>query len=257
MKADYAEVNGLRMYYEIHGEGDTLVLIHGGGSTINSSFGNIIPFLSNHFRLVAVELQAHGHSGDRDLPVTFEQDADDVAALLKEIGEKDAVIFGFSNGGTTALQLAIRHPEMVRKLVLASAASKRSGLFDGFFEMMKNVSLDNMPPELKEDYLKIPGNTQDGLKNMHDKDAQRMMQFRDIPLALVARITSPALVINGDKDVTTVEHALELSRLIEGSRLLILPSDHGSYIGELCSRVKTSSMCESVAGLIKEFLTAE
>src|SRR6185437_974999 len=107
MKQDYAEVNGIRMYYEIHGEehgGLPLVLIHGGGSTIESTFRTVLPLLAQAHKVVALELQAHGRTSDRDAPESFEQDADDVAGLLKHLGITKANILGFSNGGTTTLQ---------------------------------------------------------------------------------------------------------------------------------------------------------
>ena len=94
----YSEVNGLNMYYEVYGAGRPLVLLHGGGSTIQTSFGNIIPLLAKSRQIIAVELQAHGHTHDRDAELTFTQDADDVAALLKNLHIARADILGFSNG---------------------------------------------------------------------------------------------------------------------------------------------------------------
>jgi len=118
----YAPVNGIKMYYEIYGDGKIpLVLIHGGGSTIESSFGNMIPLLSDYGKLIGVELQAHGRTSDRNGPETFEQDADDVAALLKYLKIDKANFLGFSNGGTTTTQIAIRHPEIVNKIVVVSS----------------------------------------------------------------------------------------------------------------------------------------
>lgn len=116
-KSGYSDVNGLKMYYEIYGEGKPLVLIHGGGSTIQTTFGRVIPMLAQHRQLIAVELQAHGRTGDRAGELSFEQDADDVAALLKNLNVSKADFFGFSNGGTTALQIAIRHPQLVDKFI--------------------------------------------------------------------------------------------------------------------------------------------
>src|ERR1700755_2353527 len=101
----FSEVNGLNMYYEIHGEGKPLVLIHGGGSTIYSTFRTTLPMLAKHYKIIAVELQAHGHTSDRDAPESFAQDADDVAALLHQLNITKAYIFGFSNGGSTTLQI--------------------------------------------------------------------------------------------------------------------------------------------------------
>src|SRR6185503_8051528 len=113
----YAPVNGLNMYYEIHGKGDMpLVMIHGGGSTIES-FETLIPLLAPHFKIIAVELQAHGRTSDSDAPERFETDADDVAALLEYLKISKANVLGFSNGGTTTVQIAIRHPEIIEKIV--------------------------------------------------------------------------------------------------------------------------------------------
>src|SRR5436190_12043234 len=123
----YANVNGLKMYYEIHGKGFPLVLIHGGGSTIETTFGRVLPLLAKTHQVIAVELQAHGHTADIDRPLSFEQDADDVAELLKQLNIKKADIFGFSNGASTTLQIAIRHPALVNKIVVASTFYKKDG----------------------------------------------------------------------------------------------------------------------------------
>lgn len=126
------------MYYEIHGNGAMpLVLIHGGGSTIETSFGNILPLLSGYFKVIAIELQAHGRTSDRDAAESFEQDADDVAALLQYLKTDKANFLGFSNGGTTAMQIAIRHPGMVNKMIVVSANYKKDGMITGFFEGIK------------------------------------------------------------------------------------------------------------------------
>ena len=114
----YSEVNGLKMYYEIYGQGKPFVLIHGGGSTIQSNFGKVIPLFAKNRQVIAVELQAHGRTSDRNTDLSFEQDADDVATLLKNLKIDKADFLGFSNGGTTTLQIAIRHPEIVDKIIV-------------------------------------------------------------------------------------------------------------------------------------------
>ena len=231
-KSGYSEVNGLKMYYELYGEGKPLVLIHGGGSTIQTTFGRVIPMLAKHRKLIAVELQAHGRTSDRDSEVSFEQDADDVAALLKKLNILKADILGFSNGGTTALQIAIRHPELVDKLVAASALCKRNGVPSQFWDFMKQARLENMPEQLKEGYEKVASDTS-GLQVMHDKDAKRMVDFKDIPDEKIKSIKASTLIIIGDKDVITPEHAIEMHRLIANSELAIIPGGHGEYIGEV------------------------
>jgi pimeloyl-ACP methyl ester carboxylesterase len=253
-KGKFANVNGLKLYYEVHGQGKPIVLIHGGGSTIESTFGRILPELSNNHRVIAVELQAHGHTVDRDQPLSFEQDADDVAALLKQIGINKADFFGFSNGGTTCLQIAIRHPEIVNKLVLAAALFSREGMQDGFFEAMKNVSIENMPLPLKDAYLKANPDPV-GLQRMFDRDVARMLSFKDIGTEKIKSIQSPALVINGDKEVVRVEHALELSRHLPNGQLAIIPGGHGTYIGEICEWRIGSRLHSSVVAIIENFLS--
>lgn len=249
----YAPANGLEMYYEIHGEGTPLVLIHGGGSTIQTTFGNILPFLAKHFKVIAVELQAHGHTNDRNSPESFEQDADDVAVLLKYLKINKAHFFGFSNGGNTAMQIAIRHASIVNKLIIASSFYKRDGMIPGFFNGMEHAILDNMPAPLKSAYLQVASD-KNGLQTMFNKDRTRMLQFKDWPDEALFSITAPALLVAGDKDVVTAEHVVEMSRKIPGAELMIVPGNHGSYIGEICSVSPGSKLPEITLAIIEEFL---
>src|SRR5581483_3214713 len=116
----YASVNGLEMYYEIHGTGQPLVLLHGAFSAIGTSFGALLPELAKTRQVIAFDLQAHGRTADIDRPLSLEQMADDTAAALAQLGIGQADIFGYSMGAAVALHIAIRHPSVVRKLVLAS-----------------------------------------------------------------------------------------------------------------------------------------
>ena len=250
----FAPVNGLQMYYEIRGEGIPLVLIHGGGSTIQTTFGKILSMLAEKYKVVAVEIQAHGHTKDRDVAETFEQDADDVAALLNFLKIPKAHIMGFSNGGNTTMQIAIRHPNLVNKLVIISALYKREGMIKGFFDGMKDANLANMPSHLKEAYLAIEGNDSSGLQRMFDRDKTRMLEFKDWKDEDLMLIKAPAMIIVGDKDVVTTEHAVAMSRKISNSELLILPGTHGSFIGEGLSMKDTSKIPELTVKVIDEFL---
>lgn len=249
----YAPVNGIKMYYEIHGEGYPLVLIHGGGSTIQTTFGNILPLLAENHRVIAVELQAHGHTNDRDSPESFEQDADDVAALLVHLKIPKADFFGFSNGGSTAMQIGIRHPEQVNKLIIASAVYKREGMIQGFFEGMENATLQNMPAHLKEAFLKI-NNDSAALQRMFEKDKARMLTFKDWKDDDLSLIKAPALIIAADKDVVTPEHTVQISRKIANSQLLIVPGTHGSFMGEGMAEKENSKIQEATIAIIEEFL---
>jgi pimeloyl-ACP methyl ester carboxylesterase len=249
----YSEVNGIKMYYEIYGQGQPLVLIHGGGSTIETTFGRVIPMLSKKYKVIAMELQAHGRTGDRAAPESFEQDADDVVTLLKNLNVSKADFFGFSNGGTTAVQIAIRHPEIVGKIILGSALCKRNGIPEQFWDFMKQATLANMPQQLKEAYLKVSPDPK-GLQIMHDKDAQRMVNFKDIPDNQIESIKAPTLIIIGDKDVIKPEHALEMHRQIANSSLAVIPGVHGEYIGEITTLNSNSKEAAFVIPMIERFL---
>jgi pimeloyl-ACP methyl ester carboxylesterase len=256
MTSGYAPVNGINMYYEVHGEGDMpLVLIHGGGSTINSNFGVLLPLLAAKRKVIAVELQAHGRTGNREVRETFEQDADDVAALLGYVGVPKADILGFSNGGTTTLQIAMRHPEVVNRMIVISANYSRAGMLPGLFDNLAHATLDDMPGPLRDAYLAVTP-SQEGLLAMFTQDRDRMLHFTDIPEEAIAAIKTPALLMVADQDVMTVEHVVALHRLIEGSRLVVLPGMHGSFIGEVCTPLNGSRMPEFAAMLIEEFLGA-
>jgi pimeloyl-ACP methyl ester carboxylesterase len=252
-KSDYSEVTGLNMYYEIYGQGKPLVLVHGGGSTIQSNFEKVIPLFAKRRKVIAVELQAHGRTKDRNTDLTFEQDADDVATLLKKLNIDRADFFGFSNGGTTTLQIAIRHPEIVDKIVLGSALAKRNGVPEWFWDFMKQAKLENMPEQLKTAYEKVAPDT-NGLQTMHDRDVKRMVNFKDIPDEQIRSIKAPALIIIGDKDVITPEHAIELHRQIDNSELAIIPGGHGEYIGEITTIKSDFKESELVVPMIEKFL---
>lgn len=254
-KSGYADVNGLKMYYEIYGEGKPLVLIHGGGSTIQTSFGRIIPLLAKHRQVIGVELQAHGRTSDRDVDLSFEQDADDVATLLKNLNIARADFFGFSNGGTTALQIAVRHPEVVNKIIAASALCKRSGVPAQFWDFMKQATIGHMPQQYKDAYTKIAPNP-DNLQIMHDKCARRMIEFKDMSDEQIKSIKAPTLIVIGDADVMTPEHAVEMHRLIPNSRLAIIPGGHGAYIGEITTLDSDSKDTDFIVPMIEDFFDA-
>jgi pimeloyl-ACP methyl ester carboxylesterase len=257
--AGYAPVNGLNMYYEVHGEGSMpLVLIHGGGSTIESTFNNILPLFLMYTPVIAVELQAHGRTNDRDAPETFEQDADDVAVLLRQLKVDKVNIFGFSNGGTTTMQIAIRHPGLVNKIIFASATYAREGMIEGFFEGMKNATIKDMPKSLQDAFLKLTPD-KNRLQLMFEKDKNRMLNFKNMEENDLRSINAKTLVMSSDRDVVTTAHAVKISRLIPGARLIILPGLHGEFIGAAEGSVASISknrlsLPEITAELVRNFL---
>src|SRR3712207_4466493 len=160
--SSYAWVNGLHMYYEDHGTGQPLVLLHGAFSAIGTSFGSVLPELAKNRRVIAFEMQAHGRTADIDRPLSMEQMADDTVAALRLLGIKNADFFGFSMGGGVALRVALQHPEVVRKLVLASVTYKLDGVHPGLME-----GLAEMKPEMMhgspwhEEYMRIAPRPED------------------------------------------------------------------------------------------------
>jgi pimeloyl-ACP methyl ester carboxylesterase len=257
IESGHAPVNGIQIYYQLHGrrDGVPLVLLHGGGSTIEVTFSRVLPVFAGSRRVIAVEEQGHGRTTDRDAPVTFESSADDVAGLLRYLKVDKADVFGFSNGASIALQIALQHPVLVRKLVFASSMTRRDGAQPELWEFMKQADFSNMPQPLKDAFLRVNPNPQQ-LRTMHDKDAARMRNFEDVPNELVQSVRSPTLVVVGDRDIVRLEHAVELTRLISGARLLILPGGHGDYLGEAVMTQEDTRYPELTARLIGEFLDA-
>jgi pimeloyl-ACP methyl ester carboxylesterase len=226
-----ATVNGLRMYYEEHGSGPPLVLLHGGGSTVQTSFGAIIPVLARTHHLIAPEQQAHGHSGDREGPLSFEQMADDTAALLAQLGVAQADVLAFSNGGVVAMQLAIRHPRAVRRLILCSSFYARSGMPPQFWQGFAHATMADMPPPLRAAFVAAAPPSAD-VPARFAKLVALMESFHDLPEASLRGIAAKTLVMVGDRDVMSVEHSAQLARLLPHAELAVMPgAAHGTYLG--------------------------
>jgi pimeloyl-ACP methyl ester carboxylesterase len=253
--AGYVQVNGIKMYYESHGppKDVPLVLIHGGGSTIDSAFSKFIPVISKNRQVIAIEEQGHGRTEGRPGPVSFVQTADDVAELLKQLKIERADFFGFSNGASSSLQVAIRHPELVRKLVFASSFTKRSGAIDGFWENFKTSKKCMLPPGLEEAFLKV-NPKKDLLNEMCEKDLARIKNFVETPDKDVKKVNAPTLVLFGDRDIVKLEHGRELTKLLKNARLSVLPGNHGSYIGDISAGPGEPAMVEVTGKLVEAFL---
>jgi pimeloyl-ACP methyl ester carboxylesterase len=179
-------------------------------------------------------MQAHGHTSDIDRPLTFEQDADDIAALLKHLNIAKADIFGFSNGASTTLQMAIHHPQVVNRIIVASTMYKKDGSYPWFWEMMSKATFEEMPQPYKDAYREINPD-QNALYAMYLRDVARMQSFKDISEEDIKSIKAPALILAGSKDVVSPEHAVEMYRKMQNAELAIFPGGHGDYIGELTS----------------------
>jgi pimeloyl-ACP methyl ester carboxylesterase len=228
------EVNGMQVYYEVSGEGDPLVVLHGAYMNI-PSMGAIIPRLAENHKVYAIEFQGHGRTTDIDRPITYPNLADDAAAFMDAVGLQRADVFGYSMGAAAGLQLAIRHPEKVSKLIAASVAYDAEGWQPAFREFIPQMTVEmfvNMP--FAEDYRKLAANP-DGFPALVEK----LIALEKEPMAWEADVkamTTPVLVITGDADVATLEHSVALFRLLGGgvmgdmgkplpaSRLAVMPA---------------------------------
>jgi pimeloyl-ACP methyl ester carboxylesterase len=219
----YATVNGLKMYYEIHGTGRPLVLLHG-------AFGlaTVYPTLAKNRQVIAVELQGHGHTADIDRPLTCEQMADDTAALLKELKIEQADVFGYSMGGNVGLALAIRHPELVRKLAInGSYYGKMEDAFEpASFKQFNSLPPDFAPPVLKGPYDKVAPDPRQW-PALVAKVKKMGLEFKGFAREDMKSIKAHVLITDGDRSGVRPEHAVEMFRLIPNAQLAVFPgADH-------------------------------
>lgn len=248
----HAEVNGISLYYEVHGPagGVPLVLLNGGGSTIEVTYGRILPHLAQQRRVIALDEQNHGRSGHRTVPERFTDSAQDVAELLRQLKIEQADVMGFSNGASVAMQVALLHRSLVRKLIFAGSMTKKSGVPPQFWEAMAKGTFEDMPQPLKAAFLEVNPD-QALLHDMYEKDSERMRNFVETSDEDVKSLTLPTLIIAGDRDVSTPEHAVELTRLLPNARLVILPGTHGMFLGEPPDAAASAALS---AQLIESFL---
>ncbi len=242
VKGSYALVNGIDLYYETYGARGTatpLIMLHGGLGVIGM-FDKLLPELARGRQVIAVELQAHGHTADIDRPMTFEAMADDIAALVKHLGLGKADLLGYSMGGGVALRTAIRHPEVVRKLVLISAPCKLDGWYAGVqagFKAMNGAAARQwVGSPMHEAYASVAPRPEDWPR-LADKLGQLVSQNYDWSVD-VASMQTPTLIAIGDADAVRTAHAVEIFELLGGgkaeagwdrsgmsrSRLAILPA---------------------------------
>jgi len=238
----YAPVNGIKVYYEVYGEGTPLVLLHGAFYTIDMNWSQLIPKLSKHRKVIAIEMQGHGHSpySDRELDlVTLAKDVEGVMDYLK-IDSAD--VAGYSMGGSVAYQFAVQSPKRLRKLVIISSTYKTDGwlpIVNTAFEDFKPEFFDNTP--LKTEYDAVAPD-----KTKWRKFVEQMIAFADAPFNVgdsnIAKIAAPVLIISGDNDGTDKIELMKTYQLLGGgiaadsasmpkSQLAIVPSQgHVSLI---------------------------
>lgn len=257
VETGYAPVNGLQMYYEIHGEGEPLVLLHGAYAPL-AMWGPILEGLAKNHRVIAMDMQAHGRTADIDRPLRYESMADDIAVLMDHLGVESADIVGYSMGAGVGLQFALRHPEKVRKQVLASGSFRHDGMYPEVLTGIGEITPEVFAGSPMETiYLEQAPNPDDWpvlIEKLKDLDVQQFSWPEDEIRAIVA----PTFLIFGDGDVVTPEHAVEMFRLFGGgvpadltgqpkSRLAILPAT--THVGVVTEQP------ERLVAMIEDFLS--
>lgn len=252
------EVNGMAMYYEVSGEGEPLIVLHGAYMNI-PTMGEIIPRLAQTHKVYAIEFQGHGRTGDIDRPITYPNLADDVAGFMDAVGIEKADIFGYSMGAAAGLRLAIDHPDKVDQLVAASVAYDSSGWQPAFVEFIPQMVPEFFVGTPMEDEWKKLAPNPDGFRAVVEK----LIALEHEPMAWedeVKQLETPILIIAGDADVSTLEHTVALFRLLSGgvmgdmgtplpaSRLAVLPAtSHTAVINQV----------DLLHGFIEPFLQGE
>ncbi|GEM30248.1 oxidoreductase [Nocardia neocaledoniensis NBRC 108232] len=216
----YAEVNGLRMYYERYGvatEQPPLVLLHGALSGIGTDFGELIPELSKTREVIAIEQQAHGRTADIDRPLRTPQMADDTVALLGQLGLGEVDLLGYSMGAGVALDITLRHPELVRKQILLSGGLGADAMHPGLMEGMGELKPEHLHGStFHTDYLKNaprPADFPQLVARVLDHDLNGMPS---VSPEAARTVTAPTLTIIGDSDIVRPEHSVEMFRLFGG-----------------------------------------
>lgn len=254
----YVDVNSMKMYYEVSGEGDPLIVLHGAHMDI-MSMGRIVPMLAETHKVFALEFQGHGHTEDIDRPITYENLADDVADFMDVVGLEKADVFGYSMGAQVGLQLAIRNPEKINKLIFVSGAYDLEG-----WQPAYSAFIPQMTPEM---FLAMPffaeKHKQSSNPEAYITFLKKMIALEHEPMSLeedVKKLKTPMLIIAGDADVATLEHTVAMFRLLGGgvmgdmgnplpeSRLAILPAT---------SHTAVISQPELLIAFIEPFLKGE
>lgn len=217
VRSGYAPVNGLQMYYEIHGSGGTpLLLLHGGLFNIDLQFGSLLPSLASTRQVVAVDFQGHGRTGDIDRPLRSAELASDVVGVLEYLELPRVDVFGFSVGGAVALHLAIDHPELVRKLVVSSVSFCPEGDRPENAEAVGSLTVDMIAGTPMEQDYRAKSPDPGGLQALLDKLGSFDEGFAGWPEDQIRGIQAPTLITLGDADMVTLEHAVRFLRLRGG-----------------------------------------
>jgi pimeloyl-ACP methyl ester carboxylesterase len=255
----YAPVNGLRMYYEVHGNGEPVVLLHGAFMTVPSNWTGWIDELARTRKVIAVEMQGHGRTADIPREPASENLADDVAALLKYLDISRADVIGYSMGGRVAMDVAVRHPDQVRKVVVISSTFRRDGMTQESLDAMTKLTPDVFKGSPLETEYKRLSPTPDQFSKFVTRMVAVDSRQQDLSAGQLRSTTAPMFFIFGDADGVRLEHVGEMFRLKGGevhrdlrprsaSRLAILPNT---------THVTLMQRASIIVPMVNDFLDAD
>lgn len=258
-RTGYAPVNGLKMYYEVHGDGDPVVLLHGSFMTITNNWPGWIDELSKTRQVIAVEMQGHGRTADIDREFRYEHLADDVAGLLEHLKIPSADLIGYSMGGGVAMQCAIRHPEKVRKVVVISARFRHDGVVKEALEAFPKLTPELFAGSPIETEYKKLSPTPDAFPKFVERIVAMAVKPFDFGADNLRATKAPMFFIHGDADGILLDHITEMFRLKGGdvhgdlqprpaSRLAILPDT---------THVTLMSRMPVIVPMVNDFLDAK
>src|SRR5829696_3076048 len=255
----YAPVNGLKMYYEVHGSGEPVVVLHGAFMAISGDWNDWINELSKMRKVIAVETQGHGRTADIDRDITYENLSDDVAGLLDYLKIPNADVLGYSLGGGAAMQFAIRHPEKVRKVVVISAPFRRDGWAKESLDIWPTFSWEVFKGTPMEAEYKRLSPTPDKFPNFVGHIKAMALRQYDFGADKIKATKAPMFFIYGDADGVQLDHIAEMYRLKGGdlhgdmrphpeSRLAILPNT---------THVTLMNRMTTIVPMVNDFLDAK
>ncbi len=243
----YLDAGGVHTYYEVTGGGDPLLLLHGGMCTAETCDAQV-PALAEQYRVFVPERRGHGRTPDVEGPLTYSIMADDTIAFVEALGIGPALVVGFSDGGAVALLVALRRPDLVRKLVLIGQGANSDGAAPETRAMMESLSADVLPPMLKALYAAVSPDGPDHFEAVFEKLKPLWLGGDDVEIAELASIAAPTLVLLGDRDMLTVEHAAAMQRALPDGQLAVVPGARHSLPWD---------RPELVNRLLLDFLTAD
>ncbi|MEO5712206.1 MAG: alpha/beta hydrolase [Luteolibacter sp.] len=229
-KGERVKVNGINLYYEVFGEGEPLLLLHGGGATIESWFAQI-PDFAKKYKVIVPDSRGHGRSQDGEGPINFDLMASDMVALLDHLGIKSAMVVGWSDGGVIGLQMAVRHPGLVKKLVTLGAHSRPAGMTDEFKSQVESFDPESFPTILKDGYKALSPDGPEHWPLVFGKLKIMWLTLPDFQESELKGILCPVLLLVGEHDIVRKEESERISRLIPNSKLeVIMGASHYSPV---------------------------